>query len=242
MKGYKGFDTGMVCRGKQYAEHTDYEEPTAELCKSGMHFCQNPMDVLDFYPLIRDDGTPSDFAAVEAPDDAVKTDGKKAVTTNLHVGAKLSMTQFINAAVDFTVERTKDIADSGNWAQIGSSGDGAKIGSSGNGAKIGSSGNGAKIGSSGYGAQIGSSGDGAKIGSSGDWAKINISGKRSVGAAIGINSCAKADLGNWIVLAEWKTVDNVWTPVCVKAAQVDGTKIKADVSYMLKDGEFVEAE
>lgn len=56
MKGYKGFDPGLVCRGKQYAENTVFEEDKATICKNGMHFCANPLDVLDYYPLINDNG------------------------------------------------------------------------------------------------------------------------------------------------------------------------------------------
>ena len=26
MKGYKAFDKGLVCKGKQYAENTEFEE------------------------------------------------------------------------------------------------------------------------------------------------------------------------------------------------------------------------
>lgn len=89
MKGYKGFSKGLVCRGKQYAENTVFEEPTASLCNSGMHFCENPLDVLDFYPLIDNNGEMNDFAEVEALDDA-KGDGKKFVSTKLKIGAKLS--------------------------------------------------------------------------------------------------------------------------------------------------------
>ena len=46
IKGYKAFNPGLVCNGKQYAENTTFEEPEADLCKCGMHFCQNPVDVL----------------------------------------------------------------------------------------------------------------------------------------------------------------------------------------------------
>ena len=134
------------------------------------------------------------------------------------------------------------IGSSGYGAQIGSSGDWAQIGSSGDGAQIGSSGDGAKIGSSGYGAKIGSSGDGAKIGSSGDWAKIELTGKRSVGACVGAKGKIKAKAGCWIVLTEWKEVDGKMTPVCVRAAQVDGEVIKECTWYKLEDGEIVEVE
>ena len=143
------------------------------------------------------------------------------------------------------------IGSSGNYAQIGSSGNSAQIGSSGNSAQIGSSGDYAKIGSSGDYAQIGSSGDSAKIGSSGDYAKIGSSGdyaqidstgEDSVIMCAGNSSRAKAKLGSWITLAEWKWSDEKKrdVPVCVKTEYVDGDNIKADTWYQLKNRKFVE--
>ena len=136
------------------------------------------------------------------------------------------------------------IGSSGYSAQIGSSGNSAQIGSSGYSAQIGSSGDYAKIGSSGNSAQIGSSGDYAKIGSSGDYAKIGSTGEDSVIMCAGNSSIAKAKVGSWITLAEWKWSDekkrNV--PVYVKTEYVDGENIKADTWYQLKNGKFVEVE
>ena len=134
------------------------------------------------------------------------------------------------------------IGSSGYYAKIGSSGNSAQIGSSGYYAQIGSSGNYAKIGSSGYSAQIGSSGYYAQIGSSGNYAKIESTGEHSVVMAAGYNSIAKAKIGSWITLAEWKNKNNVWVPICVKTEQVDGERIKADTFYKLVDGEFKEVE
>ena len=143
------------------------------------------------------------------------------------------------------------IGSSGNYAQIGSSGDYAKIGSSGGDAKIcssggdakiGSSGDSAKIGSSGDYAKIGSSGDYAQIGSSGDYAKIDSTGEDSVIMCAGNSSIAKAKVGSWITLAEWKWSDEKKrdVPVCVKTEYVDGDNIKADTWYQLKNRKFVE--
>ena len=143
------------------------------------------------------------------------------------------------------------IGSSGDYAQIGSSGDYAKIGSSGDCAQIGSSGYSAKIGSSGYSAKIGSSGDYAQIGSSGDYAKIGSSGysakidstgEDSVIMCAGNSSIAKAKVGSWITLAEWKWSDEKKrdVPVCVKTEYVDGDNIKADTWYQLKNRKFVE--
>ena len=233
MKGYKAFHKGLICKDKQYKENTVFEEKEAIPCVTGMHFCENPMDVLTYYPLIDDEGEFSDFAEVEALDE-VKTDNdKKFCTTRLKIGAKLSFAGFINACVDFILEKTRyepdecdedyaqigssgysaKIGSSGDSAKIGSSGDSAKIGSSGYSAQIGSSGYSAKIGSSGYSAKIGSSGDSAKIGSSGysaqigssgDYAQIKCTGDDSVVCCAGYNSCASAKKGCWITLSEWK--------------------------------------
>ena len=190
MKGYKGFNPGLICKGKQYQENTVFEEQKAIICEKGMHFCENPFDVLDYYDLIRSDGTPNEFAEVEALDEPKTDDKKKFCSRKLKIGVKLGLSGFIKACVDFVLEKTINempsanvdsgnfakIGSSGNFAKIGSSGDCAQIGSSGNFAKIGSSGNSARIGSSGGSAQIGSSGGSAKIGSSGGSAQIGSSG------------------------------------------------------------------
>ena len=198
MKGYKAFGPGMICQGKQYAENTIFEEESAVICKSGMHFCKEPLDVLEHYPLVNNDGEITEFAEVEALDEPVTNDNIKYCTKKLKIGAKISFAKLVQASVNFDFEKNIPVEDtkikttSKNSASIGSSGDSASIGSSGCGAKIGSSGWGASIGSSGWGAKIGSSGRDAKIGSSGDSASIGSSGW---GASIG-SSGDSASIGS----------------------------------------------
>ena len=272
MKGFKGFDKGLVCRGKQYKENTVFEEEAAEICKSGMHFCENPFDVLEYYDLVNTDGSFNEFAEVEALDKCLTDDNKKYCTKKLKIGAKLSFSGFVNACIEFVFEKTKIeqtdeedetvIGSSGDYAQIGSSGDYAQIGSSGDYAKIGSSGYSAQIGSSGYSAQIGSSGDYAKIGSSGysakigssgdytqigssgDYAKVTSEGEDSVICCAGHNSIVRAKKGSWITLSEWERSleKDRWIPKCVKTKFVDGEIIKADTFYRLENGKFVEVK
>ena len=190
VKGYKAYKKGLICEPngnrKQYAENTVFEEDTAKICSKGMHFCKDPLAVLNYYPLVDENGNMSEFTEVEAMDECKTDDNQKFCTKKLRVGAKISFPALVQASVNFEMEkggkiksRDKDnekITSKGDYAQIGSSGYSAHIGSSGDYAQIGSSGDGAKIGSSGYGAKIGSSGDGAKIGSSGDYAQIGSSG------------------------------------------------------------------
>ena len=246
--GFKAYDPGLICRGHQYEEGKTYKKNGHGVCVGGVtHYCVNPFDVLDYYPLVREDGKLSDFTTVEAIDEPVTDDGRKFATSTIKIGVKLGFSGFIKACVDFACEKTiksmpSNKVNKGNYARIGSSGDSAQIGSSGYYAKIGSSGDYAQIGSSGNSTQIGSSGDSAQIGSSGDFARIDISGNTSVGAAIGINSIIKGAVGNWITLAEWAYDSDKQrcAPVCVKSAQIDGEIIKADTWYKLADGEFVE--
>lgn len=221
MKGFKGFNPDFTCRGKQYEENKIFEEEAAEICESGMHFCENPFEVLRYYDLVNKNGKINEFAEVEALDEAFTDDNKKFCTKKLKIGAKLGLKGFVKACVDFTIEKTSFEFPDSNI----------------------DSGNSAKIGSSGNYAQIGSSGNSAQIGSSGDSAKIDSSGKHSVVMCAGYNSMAKAKIGSWITLAEWKkNSDGKWIPVCVKTEQVDGERIKEDTFYKLEDGEFKEYE
>nr|DAJ26745.1 MAG TPA: hypothetical protein [Caudoviricetes sp.] len=182
LNGYKAFEPGMICKGKQYQENTDYEEEGGEICEKGMmHYCVNPFDVLNFYPLVNDSGKVSDFATVKSLEEPVSGDNGKFATKKLHIGVKLGLPGFVKACIDYLKEETignapNSTVSSGNSAKIGSSGDSAQISSSGDSAQISSSGYYAKIGSSGYYAKIGSSGDSAQIGSSGNSAKIGSSG------------------------------------------------------------------
>ena len=218
---YKAFNKDFTCKGKQYEENTTYEENGNEICEAGvMHYCENPFDVLDYYPLVNKDGEISEFAEVEPLGDVFKSENKSA-TNKLHIKAKLGLKGFIKACVDFTLEKTK----------IEEIEDGIENDNGNNYAKIGSSGN------------------SAQIGSSGNYAQITSEGKNSVVMAAGYNSIAKAKIGSWITLAEWirpdKTNDSgnyIWIPKCVKTEYVDGERIKEDTFYKLVDGEFKEVE
>ena len=221
LNGYKAFEPGMICKGKQYQENTDYEEEGGEICKKGMmHYCVNPFDVLNFYPLVNDSGTVSDFAAVKSLEAPVSGDDGKFATKKLHIGVKLGLPGFVKACIDYLKEET--IVNAPNSTV-----------SSGNSAQIGSSGNSAQIGSSGY---------YAKIGSSGDSAQIESAGEDSVICCAGHDSAVKAKAGSWITLAEWEYSEGKhgYVPKFVKTEYVDGERIKADTWYKLIDGEFTE--
>lgn len=125
MKGYKAFEKGLICRGKQYAENTVFEEEKAKICKCGMHFCKNPLDVLDYYPLIDNNGDLTEFTEVEALDEAFTDDEKKYCTKKLKIGAKLSLAEFIRSSFDVTYRQIKEEVE--NVSDKEKSEDGAKL-------------------------------------------------------------------------------------------------------------------
>ena len=209
MKGYKAFEKGLICRGKQYAENTVFEEDQAEICKSGMHFCKNPLDVLDYYPLVDNDGKMSEFAEVEALDEAKTDDGKKYCTKKLKVGAKLSFAKLVQASVNFDFEKLEQIGET----------------------DLNTSKDYAQIGSSGYSAQIGSSGNYAQINSEGKYAVICCAGHGSIAKGkIG----SWITLSEW----KYSEEEKAYIPVCVKTVKIDGVKIKEDTYYKLENGRF----
>ena len=108
IKGYKGFNKGLICRDKQYAENTVFNEDKATLCESGMHFCKNPLNVLNYYSYYNSEiKSFSEYAEVEAPEDVTESKGDKSVTKQLKIGSKISFDELIKAGVEFNLSKEK---------------------------------------------------------------------------------------------------------------------------------------
>ena len=228
MKGYKAFKKGLICdpTGKkpfQFAENTVFEQDEeAAVCKSGFHFCENPLDTLDYYPLIDGNGELTEFAEVEALDE-VKTEGNKSVTRKLKIGAKLTLAGFINASFDVMYESIKKAATNtksknkddlikagGSYSQLAGGSYSQLAG--------------------GYNSKL-AGGDNSKL----------AGGKHSV--MIGDNgSIAKGKKGALIVLVEREVQNGEYVIKSFKAEIVDGERIKEDTLYKLVNGEFVEVK
>ena len=223
MKGYKGFDPDFKCNSKQYAENTEYEEKGGTICGAGvMHFCETPLNVLDYYPVLDDNCKFNRFAEVTALDD-VQAEGNKRATKKIKIGAEFSLRDFIKAAVSVCIERTGQDAKASGYSS-----------------KLAASGDSSQLAASGYYSKLAASGDYSKLAASGNSSQLAASGDSSVVAGIGINNIAKCALGGFIVLAEWVYENGRYIPINVKAAKVDGETIKPDTWYRLVKGEFEE--
>ena len=77
----------------------------------------------------------------------------------------------------------------------------------------------------------------------GDCSEAKVGLGESVAIAAGYKSKAMAGIGSAIVIAERDEWNGETYPLLnIKAAIVDGEKIKADTWYTLKNGEFVECD
>ena len=100
MKGYKGFNKDMTCRGMQYEEGKIYKmEEEPKCCERGYHFCENPIDCLDYYS-----PNESIYRQVEATGEISKdedTSDTKIATNEIKIGAKIDFQTMVKMAIEF---------------------------------------------------------------------------------------------------------------------------------------------
>jgi hypothetical protein len=209
---YKAFDKNMKCRGFQYEVGKEYEMDGEVKC------CNRGFHACKSPIEVWDyyDMLNSRYAEVEQSGKIEKEENStKVCSSHIKIKAELKLADIINIGVEWLKDITSPSKVKADGV-LNDNGDRRK--------------------------QIGSSGDSAKIGSSGDYAQIDSTGEDSVIMCAGNSSRAKAKVGSWITLAEWKWSDEKKrdVPVCVKTEYVDGENIKADTWYQLKNRKFVE--
>lgn len=199
---YKAMDKNMQCRGKQYEVGKTYHEDKADCCHAGMHACENPLDVLHYYPL---KDSPR-FFEVECGGSVDKSEeDSKLACTELTVKGEVNFAGLVKATVNAVFNRV----------------------------------NGKEPFSSGYSSTAGSSGYYSTAAATGAYCSAKADGKDSIAVANGAHSKARGAMGCYLVLTEY---DNNGNMLWAKMEKVDGTHIKENVWYTLKNGEFVEDE
>jgi hypothetical protein len=250
IKGFKAFNKGLKCRDFQYEVGKEYKlNGDVKICSSGFHFCENPLDVLNYYDLID-----SEFAAVETDGKIDKEKGQrdtKLASDKIKITAKLDLPMFIKASFDFLWEQCSkkgkvskkgddviasktfaaQLASSGDSAQLASSGDSAQLASSGHSAQLASSGHYAQLASSGHYAQLASSGHSARLASSGHSARLASSGHSAQLASSG-DSAQLASSGDSAQLAS--SGDSAQLASSGDSAQLElngNTSVGANIGY-----------
>jgi len=213
--GYKGFDKGLTCRGIQFeiGKETKHEGEI-KLCNKGLHFCENPLDVLRYYGPAK-----SEYAEVKAQgvSDETEKDSKR-VCSSLTLTAKISLKAIITAGVSFLITAAKKKPDepgkpvgysspsatSGNSSPSATSGYSSHSATSGNSSPSATSGNSSPSATSGdyspsatsgYSSHSATSGYSSPSATSGDSSPSATSGNSSPSATSG-NSSPSATSGN----------------------------------------------
>ena len=215
---YKAMDKNMQCRGKQYEVGKTYYEDKADCCHAGMHACENPLDVLHYYPL---KDSPR-FFEVECGGNVDKSrEDSKLACTELTVKGEVNFAGLVRATVNAVFNRVKgkEPFSSGDYSTAGSSGYHSTAGSSGDYSTAGSSGN--------Y----------STAAATGAYCSAKADGKDSIAVVNGACGKACGALGCYLVLTEY---DDDGHMICAQMARVDGSAIRENVYYTLKNGEFVE--
>ena len=132
-------------------------------------------------------------------------------------------------------------AASGHYSRQAASGDSSSQAASGHSSRQAASGYSSRQAASGYSSRQAASGYSSRQAASGDYSSQETTGKNCVMMSAGNEGQAKGKIGSWIVLTEWKSRGNESIPTVV-AKRIDGTEVKEDTWYTLKNGEFVEVE
>ena len=136
--GFKAFDKNLKCRDFQYEIEKQYSHSSGiKVCESGFHFCENPLDVFNYYP------PTSRFGLVEG-DNFVKNEDKT-VAQNIRIIKELKLSDLVKEGVAYISAKAKIV----NGANSATSGDRANSATSGNRANSATSGDGANSATSG---------------------------------------------------------------------------------------------
>ena len=235
IKGYKGFDKNLQCRGFQYKVGETFEEKgTIKACESGFHFCENPFNVFNYY-------SPSDsrYCNVEG-DGKIDTDNSdsKVACSKLHIHTEIGLSGLISAGVKFILDKV-------DWGNNKATNTGYRSAATNTGNRSAATNTGDQSAATNTGKQSAATNTGYRSAATntGNRSAASVEGKDSIAIVTGYDSKAKGAMGCWIVLTERGDWDgNTYPIINVQAFKVDGISIKADTFYKLKNSKPVEAK
>jgi hypothetical protein len=269
IKGVKGFDKDLKCSGFQYEIGKEYEtnEKPIRCTSHGFHFCENPLDVFDYY------NPTSRFCEVEGGGDVSRDDyGTKIAVSKIKIGAEITLKKMVDLAVKFIFEKVNwkneaatNTGDSSAATNTGYSSAATNTGYRSAATNTGYSSAATNTGyrsaatNTGYRSAATNTGDSSAATNTGDSSAATNTGNMSAAITIGYSSAAKVEgkssiacgfgvknrasgkLGCWLVLSEFVQLKGYWVLKCVKSFKVDGKKILPEIEYELINGKAVKS-
>ena len=262
MKVYKGTDKDMKCRGFQYKlGETAVFDGDPHLCRAGLHACEQPIDVLNHY-------APNESRYFEADAEEVtderEPNDSKIVAKKMTLKAEIGVPGLVKAQIEYiknqigfedAIKRANAEKENhatgyqgaasatGNQGAASATGDLGAASATGDLGAASATGYQGAASATGYQGAASATGDRGAASATGYQGAASATGKDGVALAAGYECKAMGALGCAICCVERGEWDGNTHPIiAVKAAIVDGKKIKADTWYRLKNGEFVEVE
>ena len=234
IRGYKGFDSDLKCRGFQYEVGKEYDTDKAISCKTGFHFCENPFDVFNYYAPSDEKGM-SRFCEVEGSGEFDKSGNDKVACTHIKINAEIGLNGLIKAGIKFIFDKVnwKDskefntgncsaatntgncsaatntgncsaATNTGNRSAATNTGNRSAATNTGNFSAATNTGNRSAATNTGDCSAATNTGNWSAATNTGNWSAASVEGKNSIAIVTGKDSKAKGTLGCWIVLTERK--------------------------------------
>ena len=235
IKGYKGFDKELKCRGFLYEVDKEYEQGgEMKCCNNGFHFCENPFDVFSYYP-------PNDSRYCEVHGSGKydkDNDDSKVSVSKIKIGFEIGLKGLIDAGIKFILDKV-------NWkeSKATNTGDRSAATNTGNQSAATNTGDRSAATNTGDESAATNTGDESAATNTGYQSAASVEGFESIAIVTGYDCKAKGSLGCWIVLTERGEWDGNTYPIkCVKSFKVDGKKVKSNTWYKLINGKLTKCE
>jgi hypothetical protein len=176
MIGYKGFNKDWKCKDFQYEVGKTFKENVnPKICDKGLHFCEMPLDVFNYYEPING----NKFAMIEALGDIDKGDDKVA-TNKLRIDSEFSISDLFKWHFKLVFEKvessTTKTSTTGDYAHSSTTGYEAHSSTTGNKAHSSTTGYEAHSSTTGNKAHSSTTGNKAHSSTTGDYAHSSTTG------------------------------------------------------------------
>jgi hypothetical protein len=255
IKGIKGFDNNMKCRGMQFEENKTFEHKgTVKCCESGFHFSQTPFDVFKFY---KNDGENTFYEVLGYGNIDTKKEDTKVSVSKIDIGIKINFESMLDFGFNFLIKKLNFVKeriekkcikiDETNSNSLSALDDNSLSARNYNSLSALDYNSLSALDDNSLSA-LDYNSFSALDDNSLSARNYNIVAcrKNNIVELLGTNNIVvaannskiKGKIGNAICLVEYDGYNNISH---VKSAIIDGKKLKEDVFYTLKNGKFIEA-
>jgi len=199
---YKGFDKDLKCREFEYKVGESYiHNRDIEICSSGFHACENPIDVFNYYP------PTSRFCEVILSGKTRRKEDSdsKVVSSEIKIVTEINITEIIKRAVSFIFKFAKSNFAAGDFGSAAVAGDYGHAAASGNCSHAAASGDFGSAAASGNYGNAAASGDYGNAAASGDYGNAAAAGYCGHAAAAGNcgHAAASGNYGNAVAAGDY---------------------------------------